>query len=472
MPIYIHELKDWPKFRWADDTLAARLAAVRHHQGRLIGRMEGLGFKLRAEAILPSLTEEVIKSSEIEGEVLDRDQVRSSIARRFGMDVGGLAPVDRSVEGVVGMMLDATQNYHLPLTEERLFDWHAGLFPTGHSGITKIEVGRWRSDKTGPMQVTSGAVGRERVHFEAPATTRLEREMSDFFRWFNGKDRLDPVIDAAIAHFWFVTIHPFEDGNGRIARAIADMALARSEQTPWRFYSMSTQIRAERKDYYDILEATQKGDLDISPWIEWFLGCLDRAFYSAEDILASVLSKARFWEENADAKLNDRQRHIVNRLLNGFEGTLTSSKYALLAKCSQDTASRDIDDLIRQSILARDPGGGRSTSYSLVKPDQRRGLVFPDTEHRTDTARDAIVFWGRDGEKRVLCIISREALDDHFSDGDKLRPDAAFQTHRAEIEAFASHKYSLGQLEPDGSVLIRTGDLGLAAFQGPQTESG
>jgi Fic family protein len=458
MPIYIHELKDWPRFQWDDAKLAVRLANARLHQGRLIGRMDGLGFKLRSEAILPSLTDEVIKSSEIEGEVLDRDQVRSSIAQRFGMDIGGLKPIDRNVEGVVDMMLDATQNYHAPLTNERLFGWQAGLFPTGRSGIAKIDVGRWRSDKMGPMQVTSGPVGHERVHFEAPVAHRLESEMDRYLEWFNGKGRLDPIIKAAIAHLWFVTIHPFEDGNGRIARAMADMALARSEQTPWRFYSMSTQIRAERKDYYDILEATQKGDLDIGGWLEWFLACLDRAFDRADDTLAAVLSKARFWEANVGARLNDRQRLIVNRLLDGFEGKLASSKYAIIAKCSQDTASRDIDDLIGQRILAKDIGGGRSTSYSLVWPDQRRGLDFSGADQRTDITQGTI-FWGEDGAKRVRCLISREALDDHFSDGDRLRPDAAFQAHRAEIEAFASRKYMLGQMEPDGTVLIRTGDL-------------
>ena len=458
MPAYIHELKDWPKFRWSSDELAAKLAAVRHHQGRLIGRMEGLGFKLRAEAILPSLTEEVIKSSEIEGEVLDRDQVRSSIARRFGMEVGGLGPIDRNVEGVVDMMLDATQKFDLPLTEERLFNWHAALFPTGRGRMNKIDVGRWRSDRDGPMQVTSGYVGKERVHYQAPAAKRLEGEMRGFLEWFNGENKLDPVIEAAVAHLWFVTIHPFEDGNGRIARAIADMALARSEQTSWRFYSMSTQIRAERSAYYDILEAAQKGGLDITAWLDWFLGCLDRAFDRAEVTLASVLAKAKFWEENAAAKLNDRQRLIVNRLLDGFEGKLTSSKYATLTKCSQDTASRDIDELIKQGIIAKDSGGGRSTSYSLVEPSQRRGLAFPDKDHRTDTTRGTI-FWGEDGEKRVRCIISREALDDHFSNGDRLRPDAAFQAHRAEIEVIASRQYALGELEPDGSVIIRTADL-------------
>ncbi len=421
--------------------------------------MEGLGFKLRAEAVLPSLTEEVVKSSEIEGEILDRDQVRSSIARHLGMEAGGLAPVDRNVDGVVEMMLDATQKFDLRLTEERLFSWHAALFPTGRHGISKIDVARWRSDRDGPMQVTSGAVGKGRVHYEAPIAKRLESEMRGFLGWFNAHSALDPVIEAALAHLWFVTIHPFDDGNGRVARAIADMALARSEKTAWRFYSMSTQIRAERSAYYDILEATQKGDLDVTDWLDWFLGCLDRAFDRAELALASVLAKARFWEANAGAKFNDRQRLMVNRLLDGFEGKLTSSKYAILTKCSQDTASRDIDDLAKQGILAKDPGGGRSTSYSLVGPSQRRGLTFPDKEHGTDTTRDTIFFWGQDGDRSVRCIVSREALDDHFSEGGKLRLGAAFQAHRAEIEAFACHKYALGQFEPDGSIIIRTAEL-------------
>ena len=366
MPTYIHELPDWPRFRWDHEALAAPLAAVRHHQGRLIGRMEGLGFQLRAEAVLQSLTEEVLKSSEIEGEQLDREQVRSSIARQLGMDIGALAPVDRNVEGIVEMMLDATQNYHAPLTEERLFGWHGALFPTGRSGMTKIAVGVWRTSESGPMQVISGPIGHEHVHFEAPAAERLPAEMRPFLAWFNTIDGVDPVIVAAVAHLWFVTIHPFEDGNGRIARAIADMALARSEGTPRRFYSMSSQIRIERKAYYEKLERTQKGDLDITEWIAWFLQCLDRAFAGAETILASVLRKARFWDAHAGDALNDRQRLIVNQLLNGFEGKLSSSKYATLAKCSQDTAARDIDDLSRKGVLARDPAGGRSTSYSLI----------------------------------------------------------------------------------------------------------
>ncbi len=458
MPTYVHELRPWPKFRWSDEKLAGTLAAVRHHQGRLIGRMEGLGFKLKTEAILPSLTEEVIKSSEIEGEKLDRDQVRSSIARRFGMEAGALAPVDRSIEGVVEMMVDATQNYHQHLTAERLFGWHAALFPTGRSGMNKIDVGQWRTDKHGPMQVTSGAVGRERVHYEAPEAKRLDAEMNEFLAWFNSNSGLDPVLEAAVAHLWFVTIHPFEDGNGRIARAIADMALARSEKTPWRFYSMSSQIRAERRDYYNILEATQKGDLDITAWLEWFLGCLDRAFDSAERMLAGVIRKAEFWDANSGAKLNDRQREIVNRLLDGFEGKLTSSKYAIITKTSQDTASRDIDDLIKQRMLEKDPGGGRSTSYSLVEPGAKIMLVFPDKQHRTDTTRGAM-FWGEAGDKRIFCLISREALDDHFSDRDRLKPNEAFLAHREEIEAFASRKFARGQLEPDGSILIRTGDF-------------
>lgn len=366
MAEYIHEQKGWPRSRWSHEAIATQLAAVRHRQGRLIGRMESLGFQLRAEAVLKSLTEEVLNSSDIEGEVLDREQVRSSIARRLGMEIGALAPVDRDVEGVVEMMLDATQNYAAPLTRERLFDWHAALFPTGRSGMTRIAVGAWRGPEAGPMQVVSGPVGRERVHYQAPQAAMLEVEMRAFLAWFNTGETVDPVLGAAVAHLWFVTIHPFEDGNGRIARAIADMALARSEQSPRRFYSMSAQIRVERKAYYDILESTQKGDLDITPWVQWFLGCLDRAFAGAEVTLASVLAKARFWDAHAQAAISDRQRAILNRLLGGFEGKLTSSKYATLAKCSQDTAARDIDDLVKRGILVKDAAGGRSTSYSLV----------------------------------------------------------------------------------------------------------
>ncbi|ANW05396.1 Fic family protein [Bradyrhizobium icense] len=363
---YIHELEGWPGFQWSSKLLAERLAAVRHKQGRLIGRMEALGFTLRAEAALQTLTEEVVKSSEIEGEILDREQVRSSIARRMGMDIGALAPADRHVEGVVEMMLDATEKYSEALTAERLFGWHAALFPTGRSGMTKIVVGAWRTEQSGPMQVVSGPIGREHVHYEAPAAWRLENEMQAFLEWFESVGRTDPVLKAAIAHLWFVTIHPFEDGNGRIARAIADLALARSENSGQRFYSMSAQIRKERNAYYGILEATQKGGLDITAWLEWFLACLERAFDGAEAILANVLRKARFWELHAGSSLNDRQRLVINRLLDGFEGKLTSSKWGKLAKVSQATAARDIEDLINRGILLKDAAGGRSTSYSLV----------------------------------------------------------------------------------------------------------
>ncbi len=370
MATYIHELKDWPHFRWEGKRLGELLAAVRHRQGRLLGRMEHLGLKLRAEAALQSLTEEVVKSSEIEGEVLNRDQVRSSLARRLGVQIGALTPPDRNVEGVVEMILDATENYDKPLTAERLFGWHAALFPTGRSGLKTIAVGAWRTEDVGPMQVVSGRMGRERVHFEAPGAPKLDKEMKAFLAWFNGDGGLDPVLKAAIAHLWFVTIHPFEDGNGRIARAIADQQLARSEHSAERFYSMSAQIRQERNAYYDILEATQKGDLDITPWLDWFLGCLDRAIAGAETILASVFLKARFWEIHAGESFNDRQRKVINRQLDGgFEGKLTSSKWAALAKTSQDTASRDIDDLLNRKILVKDEGGGRSTSYSLAVID-------------------------------------------------------------------------------------------------------
>jgi Fic family protein len=365
MMTYTHELPDWPKFRWDQKALADQLAAVRHRQGRLIGRMEALGFRLRSEAMLQTLTQDVLKSSEIEGEFLDPEQVRSSIARRLGLDIGGLTPADRNVEGVVEMMLDATQRYDQPLTAERLFGWHAAMFPTGRSGMSRITVGAWRDDRRGPMQVLSGPIGREYVHYQAPAAARLEAEMNAFLAWFNAEPGADPVLKAASAHLWFVTIHPFDDGNGRIARAIADMALARSEGTSQRFYSMSAQIRQERKAYYDMLESAQKGDLDIARWLQWFLACLDRAFDGAESILANVLLKARFWDKHAGAALNERQRDMLDRILGGFDGNLTSSKWAGLEKCSQDTALRDIDDLIGRRILRRE-AGGRSTRYSLA----------------------------------------------------------------------------------------------------------
>ncbi|WP_213769945.1 Fic family protein [Bradyrhizobium sp. dw_78] len=366
MADYIHQLPAWPNFIWDERRLAGQLAAVRHRQGRLIGRMQALGFALREEAVLQTLTQDVLKSSEIEGDVLDKEEVRSSIARRLGMESAGLPPADRHVEGVVEMMLDATQRFNDPLTEERLLSWHASLFPTGRSGMRRIIVGAWRDDRSGPMQVVSGAEGRERVHYEAPAAARLDTEMKSFLAWFNGEDDIDPVLKAALAHLQFVTIHPFDDGNGRIARAIADMLLARSEDSPQRFYSMSAQIRLERKAYYDMLESTQKRGLDITAWMEWFLGCLDRAFDGAEKTLAIVFRKAEFWNKHSAAPLNERQRDILNRLLDGFEGNLTSSKWATIEKCSPDTALRDIGDLVRRGLLAKNEGGGRSTSYSLT----------------------------------------------------------------------------------------------------------
>jgi Fic family protein len=365
MNIYIYDREDWPKFRWDHERLDAQLAAVRYKQGKLIGRMEAIGFSLRNQASLHTLTLDVLKSSEIEGEILDKEQVRSSIARRLGMDIGALTPASRNIEGVVEMMLDATQNYDKPLTKERLFSWHASLFPTGYSGMRKIKVADWRDDTSGPMQVVSGPIGREHVHFEAPPAGQLEKEMTAFLDWFNIDDGTDLVLRACIAHLWFVTTHPFEDGNGRIARAIADMTLARSEQSAQRFYSMSAQIRQERDAYYRGLETTQKESLDITKHLEWFLDCLSRAFDSVEETLSAVFKKVRFWESCGAKPLNERQRLILNKLLDGFEGKLTSSKWAKLAKCSQDTALRDIQDLVERDILAKDPVGGRSTSYSL-----------------------------------------------------------------------------------------------------------
>jgi Fic family protein len=328
--------------------------------------MLSMGFDLRQEAVLRTLTADVLKSNEIEGERLEAEQVRSSIARRLGMDAGALKAADRHVEGVVEMMLDATGHFEEPLTAERLFAWHAALFPTGRNGMRKIRVGAWRDDSAGPMEVVSGPVGKERVHFTAPAAARLDREMAALLEWFNWPADSDEVLKAALAHLWFVTIHPFDDGNGRIARAISDMALARSEKTAQRFYSMSAQIRQEREAYYDILEQAQKGGMDITPWMDWFLGCLGRAIDGVESILGAVLIKARFWESVRGVPLNERQTLVLNRLLDDFEGKLTTSKYAKLAKCSQDTALRDILPLVERGILVRGPEGGRSTSYALA----------------------------------------------------------------------------------------------------------
>jgi Fic family protein len=365
MTRYIHELRAWPTFTWDDEKLILSLSEVRHKQGRLLGKLEGLGFQLREEATLETLTQDVIKSSEIEGESLPIDQVRSSIARRLGIEIAGEVTVSRNVEGVVEMMLDATQQYGQPLTEERLFGWHAALFPTGRSGMHKISVGAWRDDAKGPMQVVSGAMGKERVHYQAPQASRLQSEMEKFLNWFNTPSVTDPVLKAAVAHLWFVTIHPFDDGNGRIARAIADMQLARADGSRQRFYSMSAQIQRERNQYYDILESTQKGDLDITTWLLWFLDCLNRAIASSEQNLSGVIRKAKFWEAQQVAILNERQRRMLNKLMDGFEGKLTTSKWAKIAKCSPDTALRDIQDLVEKGILEKEEGGGRSTSYRI-----------------------------------------------------------------------------------------------------------
>lgn len=368
--MWIHEKKDWPNFIWDDETLASLLAEARHRQGRLLGKMEVLGFPIRQEASLNILTTDVVTSSAIEGERLDTDEVRSSIARRLGIPLLKDRPVGRDVEGIVEMMLDATQNFDQALTAERLFDWHAALFPTGRSGMHRITVAAWRPAEAGPMQVVSGPIGHEKVHYEAPEASRLDGEMTKFLSWFEADPKLDPVLKAGIAHLWFVTIHPFEDGNGRIARAIADMALARADGTSSRFYSMSRQLEKERKEYYKQLERQQKGSLDITSWLSWFLTCFSHAIDNAEDTLSSVLFKAALWNRINQAPLNERQRLIINRLLDNFKGHMTTSKYAKIAKCSPDTALRDIQELVTRYILIQNPGGGRSTSYRLITAEE------------------------------------------------------------------------------------------------------
>lgn len=364
---YIHEQPGWPRLRWDAEALASLLAATRHAQGRLLGRMEALGLQLRGEADLASMTEEVVKSSAIEGEQLDARQVRSSLARRLGMDIGGTPPSTRTVEGVVEMVMDATRNFERPLTADRLFGWQAALFPTGRSGLRRITTGSWRPAEAGPMQVISGPLGREYVHFEAPHASKLDAEMTAFLDWFNAAPDSDPVIKAALAHFRFVTIHPFEDGNGRLARAIAEMALARADGRPDRFYSMSSQIETDRRDYYRVLESCQRGGLDVTVWLEWFLKCLGRALVRAEETLAAVLRKADVWQRIGTRSINERQRKVVNQLLDGLNGALTSSKYAQLSGCSNDTALRDIQDLLEQGILIHNAAGGRSTSYRMTE---------------------------------------------------------------------------------------------------------
>ena len=367
MSVFLYQKDKWPNFTWRIDEIVNLLSEVRNLQGRLIGKMESLGFDLRNEALLDTLTLDVIKSTEIEGEILNSDQVRSSIARKLGMSISGSVRSDRNVDGMVEMMIDANQNCHKPLTVERLFDWHAALFPTGRSGMYRITVADWRKDTTGPMQVVSGAMGKEKVHFQAPDSSQVENEMMRFLDWFNQAEGIDLIMKAAIAHLWFVTIHPFEDGNGRITRALTDMLLAQSDKSTQRFYSMSAQIRLERKQYYEILEKTQKGNLDVTEWIKWFLSCLKNALNSTDSILKRILFKADFWQRHVTTVMNERQKRLLNKVLDGFDGKFTSSKWAKIAPCSKDTAIRDINDLIEKGILQKEEAGGRSTNYELKK---------------------------------------------------------------------------------------------------------
>ncbi|WP_213295456.1 Fic family protein [Paraburkholderia sacchari] len=362
---YIWQANDWPVWRYDLAKLAEPLAAASRVQGLLAGRLADVGMALRDQASLAALTEDVVKTSEIEGEQLNVASVRSSIARRLGVDIGALAPVDRHVEGVVEMVLDATANSQSPVTKERLFGWHAALFPTGYAGLSRISVGAWRDDARGPMQVVSGPIGRQRVHFEAPPAHRLEAETSRFLDWLNSPPSDPPLIRAALGHLWFVTLHPFDDGNGRVARAIGDLLLARADGSPQRFYSLSAQIQRERKAYYDILERTQKRSMDVTEWLAWFLDALRRATDQAQFTLDTVLAKANFWRHWTTTPFNERQVKLLNKLLDGFDGKLTSGKWAAIAKCSSDTALRDINDLLARGVLRRADGGGRSTSYEL-----------------------------------------------------------------------------------------------------------
>ena len=364
---YIHERENWTDFTWDSKMVLLKLGEARNRQGRLLGKMQSLGFDMQLEAMLNTLTLDALKSSEIEGEILNMDQVRSSIARRLGIEIAGAVPSDRHVDGIVSMLLDATQHYQQSLTKDRLLGWHAALFPSGWSNFYQITVADWRKDTKGPMQVVSGPVGKEKIHFQAPGSEKIEQEMTNFLHWFEYEHETDLVLKAAIAHLWFVTIHPFDDGNGRIARAITDMMLTRSDNCFSRFYSMSSQIRIERKIYYETLELTQKGNSDITEWILWFLQCLIHSLDSAEEILASVLYKAEFWKANSTTILNERQVKILNKMLGGFDGSLTTTKWAKINKCSPDTALRDIQDLIQKNILKKETSGGRSTNYTIRK---------------------------------------------------------------------------------------------------------
>ncbi|GHU36214.1 cell division protein Fic [Betaproteobacteria bacterium] len=362
---YIWQASDWPDWRYDLAALAGPVAEVSRAQGLLMGRLADVGMALRDQASLAALTEDVVRSSEIEGEQLNAESVRSSIARRLGVDIGALRPVDRHIEGVVGMVLDATANCKLPMSRERLFGWHAALFPTGYSGLSKLKVAGWRDDASGPMQVVSGPIGRQRVHFEAPPANRLEAETKRFLDWLNDTTNEPALIKAGLGHLWFVTLHPFDDGNGRIARAIGDLLLARADGSPQRFYSLSAQIQRERKAYYDILEQTQKCSMDVTEWLAWFLNSLHRAVDQAQRTLDAVLVKTRFWQRWSSMSLNERQVKLLNKLLDGFEGKLTSSKWAAIAKCSPDTALRDINDLQTRGVLRKTDAGGRSTRYEL-----------------------------------------------------------------------------------------------------------
>jgi Fic family protein len=364
MAKYIYEHKNWTDFSWKDKAINAVFGEVRLMQGKIIGQMNALGFSEKNETTLNVLTSDVVNSSEIEGEFLNYDQVRSSIARRLGINTAGLVPSSRHIEGVVEMMLDATQRYALPLTEKRLFGWHAALFPTGYSGPYLIEVGKYR---TGEMQVVSGAMGKEKVHYEAIKPELVKVEMEKFLDWFNNEKLLDPVLKAAIAHFWFIIIHPFDDGNGRIGRAISDMLLARAEGSGERFYSMSSQILVERKRYYEVLQNVQYSTGDISEWLEWFLNCLKNAMLTTEKTTAKILHKAEFWKIHEQTPINERQRLMLNKLLDDFKGKLQSSKWAKITKTSSDTALRDIMDLVKKGILQKTGEGGRNTNYQLVE---------------------------------------------------------------------------------------------------------
>jgi len=368
---YIHQLPHWPAFIWDAQAFTQNLAAVRYKQGKHLGKMEALGFELRTNASITTLTSEIVKSSAIEGEQLNTEEVRSSISRKLGLDVAGLPKPSREVEGIVEIMLDATQKFDQPLTEERICSWHFALFPTGRSGMQPITVGSWRTDEYGSMQVVSGALGKERVHFQAPVATRLNAEMKRFLDWFNSPSDIDPILKSAVAHLWFITIHPFDDGNGRIARAITEMALSRADGSKERFYSMSTGIEEERKEYYLQLESTQRGSLDITSWIAWFIECLNRTLSNSDELLAVVLRKAHLWRHINATPVNQRQRLLINRMLeHDWKGHLTTSKYALLAKCSQDTALNDVKELVARGILILNERGGRSTSYRLANPNE------------------------------------------------------------------------------------------------------